>query len=159
MKKLGLALCLLVGLAPAHAQTVQPGTANNPAGAYNTVAPTCTASGFCLFQVDVNGNLKTVPALGGSTAVSGTAIATSQVTVANTSTATIAQRVAGRVAVTITATGSSTQDIYCGPGTITTSTGDIILGVKGAARTYNTSAAINCITGSSTQVVTVSESY
>lgn len=85
-------------------------------------------------------------------------IATSQVSVANTSTATAAAR-NGRHAVTITVTGSSAQDVYCGPGTITTATGDIIPGVKGAARTYNTQAAINCIVGSSTQTVTVSETY
>lgn len=72
MKKLGLALCLsLVGLAPAHAQTVQPGAANNPAGAYNTVAPTCTASSFCLFQVDVNGNLKITGSVTASFAAAG----------------------------------------------------------------------------------------
>lgn len=58
MKKLGLALCLLVGLAPAHAQPVTNPAPVGAAGAYNAVAPTCTTGNFCWFQLDVNGNLK-----------------------------------------------------------------------------------------------------
>lgn len=158
---LRIALASLTALwAPsAQAQNVpNPTPPNSVNGAYNASAPTCTDGNGCWLQTDINGNLKTVPASGGSAATSGTSIATAQVSVASTSTSTVASRT-GRVAVTITATGSSTQDVYCGPGTITTATGDIIPGVKGAARTYNTSAAINCIVASSTQTVTVSETY
>lgn len=212
MKKLGLALCLIMGLAPAHAQPVTGPVPAGIAGAYNTGTVTCTNLQFCFLQTDVNGNVKVVlsgtpsgtqdinikqyggVAVGATNAqyvqpgtgatwlqsnfpttvdtnagapgastiriISGgySNIATSQVSVANSSTVTVAARV-GRYAVTITATGSSTQDVYCGPGTIATNTGDIIPGVKGAARTYLTAAAINCITAASTQTVTVSETY
>lgn len=152
-------LALWALAAPAAAQNVtNPVPPFSINGAYNATAPTCTDGNGCWFQTTVNGYLLTAPGGGGSTATSGTSIATAQVSVTNASTATVAART-GRLAVTITATGSSAQDVYCGPGTITTATGDIIPGVKGAARTYNTSAAINCIVGSSTQTVTVSETY
>lgn len=59
MKRLGLALCFaLLGLAPAQSQPVTQPAPVGVAGAYNTVAPTCTASQFCYLQVDVNGLLK-----------------------------------------------------------------------------------------------------
>lgn len=61
MQKLGLALILaLLGLAPAQSQPVTQPAPVGAAGAYNTVAPTCTASQFCYTQVDSSGNLKVV---------------------------------------------------------------------------------------------------
>lgn len=60
MNRLGLALCFaFLGLAPAQAQPVDNPTPAT-AGAYNTVAPTCTNGKFCWAQVDINGNLKIV---------------------------------------------------------------------------------------------------
>ncbi len=56
-KLLLLALALLAP--PAWGQAVTGPTPTAPAGAYNTVAPTCTTGQFCFLQVDVNGNLKT----------------------------------------------------------------------------------------------------
>lgn len=58
MRTLWLALCLLLGLAPAQAQPVDNPTPAQ-AGAYNSSPPTCTNGKFCWIQVDVNGNVKT----------------------------------------------------------------------------------------------------
>jgi hypothetical protein len=57
MRKLGLALFLLLGIAPAQAQPVT-NPVNGVAAAYNSAAPTCTSGVFCWLQVDANGNLK-----------------------------------------------------------------------------------------------------
>lgn len=81
MKKLGLALCFaLLGLAPAQSQPVTNPT-NGVAGAYNSVAPTCTNGVFCWLQVDVNGNLKiagtVTTSLAGTTSNASSAVATS----------------------------------------------------------------------------------
>jgi len=92
----------------------------------------------------------------GVIAKGGASFATSQVTVAATSTPTVAAR-AGRIAVTIT--NASAVDIFCQTGTATLTTGDLIVGTKGAAKTYQTAAAIACISASGSNVVTIAESY
>lgn len=59
MQKLGLALlAIFLGIAPAQAQPVTNPAPVGAAGAYNAVAPTCTTTNFCWFQLDVAGNLK-----------------------------------------------------------------------------------------------------
>jgi len=61
MKKLLIAFILwfgAIGAALAQTVTTPPIVAN--AGAYNSVAPTCTAGQFCQIQTDINGNVKTV---------------------------------------------------------------------------------------------------
>lgn len=67
-----IAAVAVVGFIAVMAQA-QPITNPAPvggAGAYNSVAPTCTAGQFCFLQTDVNGNLKTTA--GGTTTVVGT---------------------------------------------------------------------------------------
>src|SRR5581483_5285180 len=57
MRKLGLALCLvLLGLVPAQPQPVTS-PVNADAGAYNSSPPTCIAGQFCWLQVDSQGRL------------------------------------------------------------------------------------------------------
>lgn len=65
MKKLGLALCLFVGLAPAHAQPVTNPVSAGIAGAYNSAPPTCTAGQFCFAQVSSVGRLLVDAAVSG----------------------------------------------------------------------------------------------
>ncbi len=58
MRKLLLALALFPSFAWAQTPSGTIGTTGN-AGAYNSVAKTCTDGAFCYIQTDVNGNLKT----------------------------------------------------------------------------------------------------
>lgn len=83
-------------------------------------------------------------------------IATSQATAATTEVSVAAAR-AGRSAVTITNLG--TTDVFCGPTGVLTTTGDLIIGTKGASKTYTTSAQVFCIVGTGTQAVSVVETY
>lgn len=57
MKKL-LTLLLLLSPSLAQGQAVTNPSPVAAAGAYNSVAPTCTNNAFCWLQLDVNGNLK-----------------------------------------------------------------------------------------------------
>jgi len=83
--------------------------------------------------------------------------ATSQVTVAATSTLTAIARPT-RVAVTITNLG--TVDVFCGPTSgVTLVNGDLIVGVKGSTKTYQSASAIYCIAATGTQAVSVADSY
>jgi hypothetical protein len=86
----------------------------------------------------------------------GTNFVSSQVTVAATATPVVAAR-NGRSAVTITNTG--TTDVFCGPVGVTIANGDLIAGVKGTSKSYQTSGAIYCVVDTGTQLVSVTESY
>jgi hypothetical protein len=96
---------------------------------------------------------------GGTTAAG--AIATAQVSVANLATLIAAARTGppgtGRVAITIE--NSGTTDVFIGLSNVTTGTGILLPGVKGAALTIPTTAAVYGITASASQTVTVLESY
>lgn len=83
-------------------------------------------------------------------------IGTSQATVATTATSVCPAR-ATRGACTITNTG--TTDVYCGATGVTTATGTLLTGTKGANITIPTTAQIFCIVGTGTQAVTVLETY
>ncbi len=83
-------------------------------------------------------------------------VAAGQVTVTNTSAQLVAAR-PGRQSITIVNLG--TTDVYLGAGTVTTSNGLLLVGIKGAAVTIQTSAAINCIVASGTQAVSYMEEY
>jgi hypothetical protein len=82
---------------------------------------------------------------------------TAQVTVTTSDTATVAAR-ALRRSVTITnITGS--QQVFCSNTTATTGNGQLIPAVVGASWVVSTTAAIRCIAVSSSQTVSVAETY
>lgn len=83
-------------------------------------------------------------------------IATAQVSVTTGNVSVVAAR-AGRASVTIINLG--TVDVWLGATGVTTSTGILLLGVKGASVTIPTSAAVFGTTGSGTQTVAVLESF
>lgn len=60
MKRITIALWLSLLASTGWAQSVTNPSPVGNAGAYNTIAPTCTDSQFCYLQTDVNGNLKIV---------------------------------------------------------------------------------------------------
>ena len=83
---------------------------------------------------------------------------TSQVTVDTTSGGKlIAARYPGRNAITITNLG--TTDIYIGNSGVTTATGTLLPGVKGASLTIPTQDAVYGIVGSSSQAVSTLETF
>lgn len=94
-----------------------------------------------------------VTASGGSGSAS---IATAQVSVAATATSVVAART-GRAAVTITNLGAT--DVYLGVTGITTATGTLLPGVRGANITIPTSAAVFGIAATGTQSVSVLETF
>lgn len=83
-------------------------------------------------------------------------LATNQATVTTSATQIIAART-GRSRVTITNLG--TTDVFIGPTGVTATTGQILVGTKGASITLNTSAAIFAIVGTGTQAVSFIEEY
>jgi hypothetical protein len=83
-------------------------------------------------------------------------VAMGQITCANTATQITTAR-AGRQGIAVTNLG--TVDVYIGTSGVTTSNGDLLLGLKGASASYTTSATIYCIVASGTQVITYAEVY
>lgn len=84
--------------------------------------------------------------------------ATSQATAATTASTPLAAARAGRVAVTITNLG--TVDIWLGATTgVTTTTGTLLPGTKGASVTIPTNAAVYGVVATGTQAVSVMETY
>lgn len=83
-------------------------------------------------------------------------IATSQVSVTTGNVSVVAAR-SGRASVTIMNLG--TVDVYLGVTDVTTSTGILLLGVKGASIAIPTSAAVFGTVASGTQAVAVLESF
>ena len=102
-----------------------------------------------------------VDIVGGTQTVGAASIATSQVSVGNSATLIAAARagVAGTGRVALTIENSGTTDVYIGPSGVTTATGILLPGVKGAALTIPTTAAVYGITGGASQTVTVLESF
>ncbi len=99
------------------------------------------------------------PTVDGSSPINGrgnASIATSQVSVAATATLVAAAR-ATRNAVTVTNLGA--VDVFCGTAGVTTTTGTLLVGTKGAALTIPTIADVYCIVAAATQSVTVLETY
>ena len=58
---------------------------------------------------------------------------------------------------TITVTMTGTTDVYLGESGVTTSTGDLLNGVKGVSKTFSTTAAVYGITSSGSVTVSVLE--
>lgn len=83
-------------------------------------------------------------------------IATAQVSVATTSTQVVAAR-AGRGSVKITNLG--TTDVFIGNTGVTTATGDLLPGTKGASITIPTNAAVFAVASGAAQNVSVMEVY
>lgn len=79
-----------------------------------------------------------------------------QITVASTATQIVAARTS-RMDLTIANLG--TVDIFIGDASVTTSTGFLLPGVKGAALTLPTQAAVYGIVASSTQAISFIETY
>lgn len=150
MKRIALAtIAFLAFAASAGAQVIPPGTNPVPGGcAYNTIPPTISTGQAAWVQCGPQGQM--IVTTGGN------GFAASQVTVATTQTQVAAAR-PGRNAVTITNTAA--VDVYCGPTGVTTANGDLLVGTKGASKTYSTAAAIFCIVATGTEPVTVAESF
>lgn len=159
MKRIALAAFALVALAAsAIAQVIPPGTNPVPVGAaYNSSALTCTSGQACWLQVDVNGNLLTSSSGTPAPPVGASNFSTSQVSVATSSTATVAARTARRSVTITNVTG--TQQVYCSGTTATTANGQLIPAAVGANYTVSTAAAINCIAVSGAQTVSVAETF
>lgn len=83
-------------------------------------------------------------------------LATSQVSVGTTATQVVASR-AGRSIVTVVNT--TTTDIYLGAAGVTTSTGILLPGTKGASVTLQYTGALYGIVASGTATVTEAETY
>lgn len=84
-------------------------------------------------------------------------LAVAQVNVGVTATQVVAAR-PGRKSVTITNT--NTVAVYCSSSSsVTTSNGFWIPGVTGQTQVFDTTAAIYCVTGSGTELVSVAEVY
>jgi len=79
---------------------------------------------------------------------------TSQVSVTGSATLIVAAN-PSRSSVVITQLG--TTDVYVGASAVTTTTGDLLTGTKGTAKTYTTTAAIYGITSGSAQSVSYFE--
>lgn len=89
-------------------------------------------------------------------AIGGGSIATAQVSLTATAVQVAAAR-ANRLAITVTVAGTAV-DTFCGATGVTITTGDLIVGTKGASKTYSTGAAIFCVTGT-TGTVSVAETF
>lgn len=81
---------------------------------------------------------------------------TGQVTISNAITAIVPAR-ATRRSITITAMG--TTDCFIGGDAVTTSTGLLLVGIKGGSFTFETTKAIYGITSSGTQSISYWEEY
>jgi hypothetical protein len=103
-------------------------------------------------SINVNTSVSPSPPLGAST------IATGQVTVASTAGGTlIAAARATRTDITIVNEG--TTDVRLGVSGVTTATGLLLVGIKGAALTLSTRAAVYGIVAAATQAVSYEENY
>lgn len=83
-------------------------------------------------------------------------LATAQVSVGATATQIVAAR-SGRG--TVTVTNTTTTDIYLGNSDVTTTTGTLLVGVKGASITLSFVDALYGIVASGTAAVTAAETY
>ena len=85
-----------------------------------------------------------------------TMLATAQATATTTSSVLVPSR-KNRRSVTVTNHGATV--VYLGTGTVTSANGTMLPGTAGATRTFRTSAAINGIAASGTQVVSYAEEF
>ena len=114
-----------------------------------------TASSAIIGKVGIDQTTPgTTNAVAPSTPVGSATLATGQSAGFTTSTLIVAARTGapgtGRHNVTITNLG--TVDTYCGNTGVTTSTGELLVGIKGASITLDSTAAIYCAAGSSSTV-------
>ena len=93
--------------------------------------------------------------------VGAAALATGQVSCASTDTTLVAARtgVAGTGRASVTVTNAGTTDVWIGNSGLTTATGVLLVGIKGASLTLNTTAAIHCIVSSTAQTVDFVETF
>ncbi len=83
-------------------------------------------------------------------------IATGQVTITTSATQIVAAR-AGRISLVVVAIG--TTDTFVGAPAVTATTGVLLPGIKGAALTLDTQAAVSGIVAAGTQLVSFVELY
>jgi len=115
-------------------------------------------------QIDIS-SIAGTPVSGGGPLpveeVGAAAFAATQVSVGNTATLILAARTGapgtGRLAATVTNIG--TIDVYVGGGGVTTGTGQLLPGVKGASLTIPTTAAIYGVVATGTQTVCALETF
>lgn len=135
---------------PAGFTAVQSGTWNIATVSMVTVVSAVTAITNAL---PTGGNT-----IGGVVLPGAANLANGQVSVGTTAGGTqVVTARATRRAVTITNLG--TTDVYIGVGTVSTTNGDLLLGVKGASKTICTTAAVKAIVASGSQNVSFLEEY
>lgn len=83
-------------------------------------------------------------------------VAGSQATVGTSATSVVAARATRN---TVTIVNGGTTDVFLGPSGVTTTTGILLTGTKGASITIPTTAQIFGIVGAGTQVVSVLETF
>ena len=114
------------------------------------VTGTTSVSGAVALDQTTPGTTNGVVSKGGAN------IAASQTAPGTTATIAVAAR-AGRLSVTLTNLG--TVDTFCGPTGVTTTTGTLLVGTKGASITIPTAAAVYCVVGTGTGSVSALEAY
>lgn len=117
-------------------------------GVFNSALPVLAAGQRGDAQLDVSGRQIVSGA--------GAGLASGQVTAGTTATQIVAKR-DGRLSVKITNLG--TVDAFCGPSGVTTTTGDLLVGTKGAAVTIPTTGAVFCVVGTGTQALSFMEVF
>lgn len=141
----------LVALSAPVAPATATATKSVLLGAQATTAAVNPSTGQqSALSSDTNNNLLT--SSGGAPNVT-----TSQVTVLTSSTSVCPARALRRSCAVSTITG--TQQVFCSGTTATTANGQIFPAVVGASFPFQTTAAVNCIAVSSSQVVSVVETF
>lgn len=138
--------------------TTSPATGTVALGRYVAAPPGTLADGSLSAPLlDNYGQLKVVPV--GTVTVSGVGasnFATGQVALASTATQIVSSRSTRR---SITIVNLSTTDMYIGNSGVTTSTGQLLLGVKGTAITLEVVGAVYGIVATGTPSVSFEEEY
>lgn len=142
---------LILAACGARAQPITNPAPVGAAGAYNSVAPTCTDGQFCYVQVDANGNLKSTTTIAApsitesvSTAAESGRVAKASAGVLYRITATVTT-VSGYLmvfnATAVPADGAVTP-AYCCPITSNGTNGAVAVDFSGAPRTMSTGISV-----------------
>lgn len=83
-------------------------------------------------------------------------VAASQATVTSTAAAVVSSR-AGRSLLVLVNLG--TVAVYCGPSTVTTANGLLLPGILGASISLPYQGALYCVTASTSQAISIGETY
>jgi hypothetical protein len=144
--------------------TINQGGNSAPVKAANTVSSTDLALEVAVANTNANGPAAasaSSPVTPSNQPVGSANFTPTQVSCASTATQIVAARtgVAGTGRISDTITNTTTTAIYIGGSGVTTSTGALLPGVVGAAKTIKSTAALYCIVASGTATVTNDETY